>query len=99
MEGDKDDIKQLYEAIKKDKRHSNVMLMNENNKQLRFFPAWEMKFIELSIADMNNVEKVLSAHNFITTSELEYKQTRATKMFCEIAKLPFITITESFDEK
>ena len=98
LEGNKDDVKQLYEIIKKDKRHSNVILMNENDKQFRFFPTWEMKFIELSVADMSNVEKVLSANNFITTSELKYKQTKATKLFCEIAKLPFITITESFDE-
>ena len=99
LEGNKDDIEQLYEVIKKDERHSNVLLMDESYKRFRFFPTWEMKFIELSLTDMTNIEKVLSVKDFIITSELRYKQTKATKIFCELAKSPFNTFTKPFGEK
>ncbi|WP_310559467.1 BLUF domain-containing protein, partial [Flavobacterium sp.] len=40
LEGEKHKLLELYDSIKKDKRHRNVMLLAEAEKQDRVFPNW-----------------------------------------------------------
>lgn len=89
LEGDEQSVKNLFSKIKKDIRHTNVNLLLENGKTERVFKNWSMAFNELSSEDMNNIDKVLPVNNFITSSELDYKSTKASKLFFHMAKEPF----------
>lgn len=89
LEGDEQSVKTLFSTIQKDCRHTNINLLLENRKTERIFKNWSMAFSELSIEDMDNIDKVLFVNNFITCSELEYKSTKASKLFFYLAKQPF----------
>ncbi|MBC7409379.1 MAG: BLUF domain-containing protein [Arcicella sp.] len=89
LEGDEQSVKNLFSKIKKDIRHTNVNLLLENGKTERVFKNWSMAFNGLSIEDMNNIDRVLLVNNFITFSELDYKSTKASKLFFSMAKEPF----------
>lgn len=93
IEGEKQSVKNLYANIEKDSRHQHIILLAENQKDERFFKNWSMAFKELSESDMENIDKVLFVNNFITFISLEYKLTKAAKMFSEMAKAPFRKLT------
>ena len=93
IEGDEKDVKILYASIKKDVRHTKLILLLENDKPERIFKNWTMAFKELSLEDMDDIDKVLLVDNFITSSELDYKSTKASKLFFYLAKEPFRKIT------
>jgi hypothetical protein len=93
LEGDKNAIKQLFANIQKDTRHENVTLLKENEKEKRFFVDWNMAFSELSLRDMEDIDKVLLINNFITFNALDYKLTKAMKLFCVMAREPFRKLT------
>jgi Sensors of blue-light using FAD len=93
LEGDKQSVKDLFECIQKDSRHHSITLLTENEKHERFFQHWSMAFNELSNSDMENIDKVLFVNNFITYASLDSKLTKATKMFCEMARAPFRKLT------
>lgn len=89
LEGEEQLVKNLFSKIKKDCRHTNIMLLLENSKTERIFKNWSMAFSKLSIEDMNDIDKVLFVNNFITSSELDYQSTKASKLFFNLAKEPF----------
>lgn len=57
-----------------------------------------MAFKELSLSDMENIDEVLKVNNFVTYNALDYKLTKAMKLFCTFAKEPFKRLTESYQE-
>lgn len=63
IEGEKDDIMELYNVIKKDQRHANSVVISYKPIQKRDFPAWSMgeKRIDLDklqlMTDMTDEEK------------------------------------------
>lgn len=83
LEGKKEDVKNLYHSIKKDKRHSNITLLIEQEVNERMFPDWSLAFYESTItnADMNQFIK-----NIIFFTENSEKQTEATDLFLRMAK-------------
>lgn len=93
IEGEKQTIKSLFAKIEKDVRHKNATVLAENEKEDRFFNHWSMAFKELSLSDMENIDNVLMINNFITFSGLDYRLTKAMKLFCTIAKEPFRKLT------
>lgn len=48
IEGEKDDLTELYELIEKDSRHGGVNLRNREPITERVFPSWEMGYKDLS---------------------------------------------------
>ncbi|MCB1143444.1 MAG: BLUF domain-containing protein [Leptospiraceae bacterium] len=42
LEGEEDEIVKLYESIKTDKRHRNVIMVSLKPIEERFFPSWQM---------------------------------------------------------
>lgn len=42
LEGEKEDVQQLYETIQDDERHDSVMTLFEGYTEKRHFPAWKM---------------------------------------------------------
>ena len=93
LEGNKKSVKQLYNNILIDVRHRDIMLLAENEKEKRFFVDWNMAFNELSIQDMEDIDKVLLIHNFITYNAFDCNLTEAMKQFCILAKEPFRKLT------
>ncbi len=86
LEGEKHKLLELYDSIKKDKRHRNVMLLAEAEKQDRVFPNWSMAYHQLSENDNINIDKLLFVNNFVTLSELIEKPTHVTRLFWLMAK-------------
>ena len=84
LEGEKDVVQKLYASIKKDERHSAVMLLNEDEKKERFFPQWNMAFHKL---DDSQLIKNDFVNNFSAFSELTKKPTHAVDLFWAVAKL------------
>jgi hypothetical protein len=44
IEGEKQTIKQLYNNIINDKRHSGISLLKEGDSETRYFPDWSMGY-------------------------------------------------------
>lgn len=86
IEGEKNKLLELYNNIKKDNRHTNVMLLAQAEKQDRIFPSWSMAYYQLNENDTVNIDKLLFVNNFITLSELIEKPTQASRLFWLMAK-------------
>jgi hypothetical protein len=86
LEGEKTKLLELYNSIKKDDRHTNVMLLAQAEKQERIFPNWSMAYHQLSENDNINIDRLMFVNNFITLSELISKPTQASRLFWLMAK-------------
>jgi len=86
LEGDKKKVTELYATIKKDRRHTDVMLLDENEKEERIFTNWSMAYFDLNGADVKEADKLLFIENFIITANITEKPTHAVKLFWHIAK-------------
>ena len=47
---------------------------------------------------MENIDEVLKVNNFVIYNALDYKMTKAMKLFCTLARDPFRRLTESYQE-
>lgn len=86
LEGEKTKLLELYNNIKKDDRHSNVMLLAQAEKQDRIFTNWSMAYHQLSENDNINIDKLMFVNNFTTLAELIDKPTKASRLFWLMAK-------------
>jgi hypothetical protein len=86
LEGEKEMLLELYENIRKDERHTNVLLLSEEEKQDRIFENWSMAYHELSENDSVNIDKLLFVNNLITLSDLIVKPTQTSRLFWLMAK-------------
>jgi hypothetical protein len=58
LEGDENELMALYNHIKKDSRHSKVILLNKGTIEGRMFPSWHMGYKD---ADKDNVTLITDA--------------------------------------
>lgn len=58
LEGDENELMALYNHIKKDSRHSKVILLNKGIIEGRMFPSWHMGYKD---ADKDNVTLITDA--------------------------------------
>ena len=86
LEGDKKIIKDLIEKIKKDVRHSHVMVLAESEIEKRVFEQWSMAYHKIENDDVINIDKIIFVNNFLTLSELIAKPTHASRVFWYMAK-------------
>ena len=86
LEGDRKILKDLLEKIKKDVRHSHVMVLAENEIEKRVFEQWSMAYHKIENDDVINVDKIIFVNNFLTLSELIAKPTHASRVFWYMAK-------------
>jgi hypothetical protein len=56
IEGNESDVKTLFDVIKTDNRHKEVLIMKSGNISNRFFPDWSMAFKSGSAADFEKLE-------------------------------------------
>ena len=83
IEGEKEDINNLYESIEKDKRHSAVTLVMEENVKERIFSGWSMAFHEFNSSDLNANQFIKNIDFFSKNSD---KKTKSNGMFWSLAK-------------
>ena len=62
LEGDEKNVKELYEKIIDDKRHTNLRLLIKGESKIRNFPDWFMGFKSL---DENTYSAYLEQNNFL----------------------------------
>ncbi|MFT5511698.1 MAG: hypothetical protein ACI8SE_000091 [Bacteroidia bacterium] len=92
LEGDEKVVLELYESIKKDKRHSFVLLLGSGQKSTCLFPTWNMAF-----QNLNNEQKLPSKEfikNFIAFSELADKPTQISEIFFNVSNHTLIDNTK-----
>jgi len=58
LEGNKEDVEEVYEKISKDDRHDNIIDLVEEDIQSRMFPNWDMGYKNLKILDDIKSEKI-----------------------------------------
>lgn len=62
LEGEYNEIISLFEKIKKDKRHRNVIMLTSFPIKERAFPSWQMGAKKVSLEDVEFVTNVSSEH-------------------------------------
>lgn len=78
LEGEKEEVTNLYNVIKKDKRHSDITIIIEESVAERMFPGWNMAYFELKVKEF--------IQNIAYYSENIYKETEAIDIFWRMAK-------------
>ena len=56
LEGRREDVKSTFEAIKKDERHKNLILIIEGDLEKRNFPDWSMGYLSVKREQMQSLE-------------------------------------------
>lgn len=76
LEGERNTIEQLFEKIKRDKRHKDVTLIEKKPIGERQFPYWSMGSQKLSSLDLKNVEGMedFFQHDFTPEGFLHHKE-------------------------
>lgn len=59
IEGEKVNVDILYRIISDDKRHSNPVILFEQDIEERYFPDWGMKFTKMHNFNMSRVNDML----------------------------------------
>lgn len=83
LEGEKKVVMDLFESIKKDKRHSNVMLLALDYKNDKMFDEWSMAYHEI---DGSEQDKKIFSDNIVAFSEIADKPTQVIDLFWAMAK-------------
>jgi hypothetical protein len=86
LEGEKEEVKGLFEKIWKDHMHKYVMLLNEDEKEERIFTNWSMAYYDLNNESLKEAERLLFIRNFIMDADLSEKPTHAVRLFWHVAK-------------
>ena len=83
LEGEKKNVLDLFAVIKKDKRHSNVLVLGEAKKDKRIFSDWHMAFHKF---DSHAEEENHFRSNIAAFSEMADKPTHVIDLFWTMAK-------------
>ncbi len=59
LEGSRDDVLELFEKIKGDERHNNIIELIEDDEQGRYFPNWSMGYKTINHLDEVKSQKLL----------------------------------------
>lgn len=79
LEGEEEVIKSLYEKIKDDTRHTNVVTFSEDNINTRTFPDWGMAYYPIDDNELNRTEFEQFKRNLSLLADLS-KTTNATAL-------------------
>ena len=72
LEGEKDDVEEVYKKICKDDRHKDIIELTEEDISNRLFPNWEMGYKNLKTLDnikSEKIRKISSIDDFIIQKE------------------------------
>ncbi len=85
LEGSKLLVQELFNKIKTDPRHTNVILISEEFVEGRIFDNWNMAYCEYD-PQQPSFKDYLFKQNFIALSELSDKPTETVRLFFYAAK-------------
>jgi hypothetical protein len=74
IEGPADAIDTLFENIKKDKRHNNVLLLNSEHAAQRIFPDWALKRFDMNSETLTQMEPLKAILETITENRMRIEQ-------------------------
>lgn len=83
LEGKKEAVQHLFTLIKEDKRHSNIIVLAEENKKEKTFPDWSMAFHKFNNDEIANKRFL---NNIAAFSEITDKPSHVTDLFWTMAK-------------
>lgn len=69
LEGNRQEVAQIYKKIEKDSRHTKVKLLFEEENNPRVFADWSMAYKEISDLDLELINEILSWNDLITTAK------------------------------
>ncbi|APQ18159.1 BLUF domain-containing protein [Maribacter hydrothermalis] len=81
LEGEKNDIQELYEKIKCDKRHQSLKILWEGKVSKRYFSDWNMAFYYPSVINNTNKEEKRFLNNMKLLSQFSKTSTSPLLMF------------------
>lgn len=59
LEGEEEQVKELYEKIKSDSRHKDIQTILEQDTDKRVFPTWSMAYSDLEGREIDLVNEVM----------------------------------------
>ena len=90
LEGDENELLNLFNLIKKDHRHSKVMLLNKGEIKERMFPAWHMGFKDVDKDDVTLITEATPDENDVFNKLLKggiIDDSKVLKMLSRFYKL------------
>jgi hypothetical protein len=84
LEGEQAAVEALYDTIKQDERHQNVLVVYKNEISGRSFPDWSMGFTNLDTVQPDEIE---GYNNFLSTPITDVaKEPSRTRQLLELFK-------------
>lgn len=68
LEGPRSEVEGLFERIKSDTRHCNVLELANQSIQVRCFPSWSMGFRSINAEELEKIEGYQSYSQMFTTT-------------------------------
>ncbi|WP_289036959.1 BLUF domain-containing protein [uncultured Zobellia sp.] len=87
LEGEKEKVQSLFENIKKDKRHTNVYQLSEDEVIERNFPNWGMVYYPIDENDLNKNEYEQFKRNLFLLADLTVHSNKTAILFWKRMKL------------
>ena len=90
LEGEEKDLLDLFNLIKKDDRHSKVILLNKGEIKERMFPAWHMGYKDADKDEMTLITDASSDENEVFNKLLKggiIDDSKVLKMLSRFYKL------------
>lgn len=81
LEGEKNDVLELYSKISQDNRHKDVMTLNEGDIEKRSFESWSMAYHNLNEQEVSPQDTHLFEQNLFMLSEVVDRSTSASYLF------------------
>lgn len=69
LEGDKDQVTRIFNAIERDPRHSRVIVLQTRAAPERAFPVWSMGYVRTSDLRPDLRETMIDLRDFVGTGE------------------------------
>lgn len=90
LEGEENDLMNLFNLIKKDDRHSKVILLNKGEIKERMFPSWHMGYKDADKDEMTLITDASSDENEVFNKLLKggiIDDSKVLKMLSRFYKL------------
>jgi len=87
LEGDKEEVRTLFEKVKKDKRHKKVYLLSEGPTDQRNFQSWGMVYYPIDENDLNKNEYEQFKRNLLLLADLTSHSNQTAILFWKRMKL------------
>ena len=81
LEGEKEEVEQLFQKIRKDPRHHDVVLIENEDAEGRLFHDWGMAFHDYGQNGMSSHMKLRQIDDFLNKSSVFGKQSRPVLQF------------------